>query len=81
MTDLRPASLGCLFCLRPRTGLSVVVDGWSTFAGEVVGALTFSTGAASACEGWGERCWGLLLGDARGARGCARIGWGLGATC
>ena len=78
--NLRPASLGCFCCLRPRVDLSGDVDDCSAFAGEEEGAFGFSTGAAWACEGCGERCWGLLLGEARGARGCAWVCcWGRGA--
>ena len=54
--NLRPASLGCLCCLRPRVDFSGEVDGCSAFAGEEVRALVLSTGTACACAGCGERC-------------------------
>ena len=43
---LRPASLGCLCCLRPRGGLSFVEETCSAFTGETVEAFVLSTDAA-----------------------------------
>ena len=43
--NLRPASLGCLCCLRPRGGLSFVENTCSAFTGETVQAFVLSTDA------------------------------------